>query len=210
MLTGSSRSLMNKKLFFLIVISIAFVCGTCLAESPNQVGGFQLGADIAAYKDRVEMTTALPIRYAESISEVEIKKTDLLASGLIAYGTCAFPGKVLRIKLKYADSSKAFYDMLLSRMEKKFGKPDEWRGDPFHIVIAWKWSFVDKSKRRISLILQHNKQDTDEKIGNSIKMTLTDAVEKERQCYEKSHPEIRESQPGTAPVQLDWDLLLPR
>jgi len=201
---------MNKKLLFLLLIGICFVTGTCLAEAPSHVAGFKLGADISDYKDRVDMTTAMPIRYAESITEVEIIKSDLLASGLIAYGTCAAPGKVVRIKLKYADSGRDFYDNLLAQVEKKFGKPDEWRGDPFHIVIAWKWSFVDRFNNRISLILQHNKQDTDEKIGNSIKLTMTNAVDRERQCYEKSHPEVRESQPVKTPVQLDWDLLIPR
>jgi len=201
---------MKIKLLFLLLIGTGFLTGTCLAEAPSQVAGFQLGADISAYKDRVDMTSTLPIRYAESITEVEIKKTDLLASGLIAYGTCTAPGKVVRIKLKYADSGRDFYDNLLARFEKQFGKPDEWRGDPFHIVIAWKWSFVDKSKNRISLILQHNKQDTDEKIGNSIKLTMIDAVDRERQCYEKSHPEVRESQSKKVPVQLNWDLLVPR
>ncbi len=201
---------MNKKLLFLLLIGICFVTGTCLAEAPSHVAGFKLGADISDYKDRVDMTTARPIRYAESITEVEIIKSDLLASGLIAYGTCAAPGKVVRIKLKYADSGRDFYDNLLARVEKKFGKPDEWRGDPFHIVIAWKWSFVDRFNNRISLILQHNKQDTDEKIGNSIKLTMTNAVDRERQCYEKSHPEVRESQPVKTPAQLDWDLLIPR
>jgi hypothetical protein len=201
---------MDKKLLFPLLIGICFVTGTCLAEAPGHVAGFKLGADISDYKDRVDMTTAMPIRYAESITEVEIIKSDLLASGLIAYGTCAAPGKVVRIKLKYADSGRDFYDNLLARVEKKFGKPDEWRGDPFHIVIAWKWSFVDRFNNRISLILQHNKQDTDEKIGNSIKLTMTNAVDRERQCYEKSHPEVRESQPVKTPAQLDWDLLIPR
>jgi len=201
---------MNKVLFILFFIGIGFLSGSCLAEAPSQVGGFLLGADISAYKDRVDMNSALPIRYAEFITEVEIKKTDLLASGLIAYGTCAAPGKVVRIKLKYADPSKAFHDKLLAQMENKFGKPDEWRGDPFHIVIAWKWSFVDKSQKRISLILQHNKQDTDEKIGNSIKLTLTDAIERERQCHEKSQPELSEPPAVKTPLPVDWDLLIPR
>ncbi len=200
---------MKKMLFYLVVITIGYA-GTCMAEAPIQVAGFQLGTDISAYKARVDMSTALPIRYVESIKEVEIRPTDLLSSGLIAYGTCAAPGKVVRIKLKYADSGRDFYDNLLARFEKKFGKPDEWRGDPFHIVIAWKWSFVDQSNNRISLILQHNKQDTDEKIGNSIKMTLTDAVDRERQCYEKSHPGSSEPPAEKTQLPVDWDLLIPR
>jgi hypothetical protein len=201
---------MKKIAFFLFFIITGTDSAICLAEAPIQIGEFQLGADIAAYKDRVDMSTALPIRYAESIMEVEIKPTAFFTSGLISYGTCTTPGKVVRVKLKYADSSRDFYDTLLARFEKKFGKPDEWRGDPFHIVIAWKWSFVDKSHNHISLILQHNKQDTDEKIGNSIKLTLTDAVEKERRCYEISHPGTDESPAGKPPVQIEWDLLIPR
>jgi hypothetical protein len=201
---------MKNILFYLILLSIGIDSGICMAEAPSQVGGFQLGADISRYKDRLDMDTALPIRYAESIKEVEIRQTGLLSSGLIAYGTCAAPGKVVRIKLKYADSGRDFYDNLLARFEKKFGKPDEWRGDPFHIVIAWKWSFVDKSKNRISLILQHNKQDTDEKIGNSIKLTLTDAIERERRCYEKAHPELSGAPSWKTQLPIDWDLLIPR
>jgi len=201
---------MKKILFFLFVIIIGVDYGTCMAQAPSQMAGFQLDTDISNYKDRVDMSTTLPIRYAESIKEVEIKPTDLLAGGLIAYGTCIAPGKVVRIKLKYADSSRAFYDNLLARFKKKFGEPDEWRGDPFHIVIAWKWSFVDKAKNHISLILQHNKQDTDEKIGNSIKLTLTDAIERERQCDEKTHPKLSEPQTGKSLPQVDWDLLIPR
>ena len=201
---------MTKKLLFLIVIGIALAYGTCLAEAPSQVAGFKLGTDISLYKDRVDMSTALPVRYAESISEVEINATGLLASGLIAYGTCADPGKVLRIKLKYADSGRDFYNKLLTQFEKKFGKPDEWRGDPFHIVIAWKWSFVDKAKNRISLILQHNKLDTDEKIGNSIKLTLTDAIEKERLCYEKSRPAASVPPAAAIDSQINWDTLIPK
>lgn len=201
---------MIKKLLLLVIISIVLICGSCMAEAPSQVGGFKLGTYISAYKDMVDMRTSLPIRYAESISEVEIKPTDHLSSGLIAYGTCADPGKVVRIKLKYADSSRDFYDKLLSIFEKKFGKPTEWRGDPFHIVIAWKWSFTDKSNNRISLILQHNKLDTDEKIGNSIKLTLTNAIDRERQCYDKAHPGDSGSPSGTPSGQIDWDVLVPR
>jgi hypothetical protein len=197
-------------LFIIICAGIATGTGTCLAEAPTRVGGFQLGEDISIYKDRVDMSTVLPIRYAESIMEVEVNGTDMITSGLIAYGTCAVPGKIVRIKLKYADSGKDFYDALLAKLENKFGKPGEWRGDPFHIVIAWKWSFVDKSKNRISLILQHNKQDSDEKVGNSIKLTLTDDVEKERRCYEKNHPVVSEPLPGKLALKLDWDLLVPR
>jgi hypothetical protein len=156
-----------------VVLTLFFfsVAGIALADAPHQVGGFVLNQNIKAYEDRVIMDTALPVRYAENIEEVEIKFTQGFKSGLIAYGTCAKPGNIVRIKLKYADSSKQFYKDVLKRFKKRFGEPDEYRGDPFHIVVAWKWSFVDQQNHRISLILQHNALDEEEKKGNSVKIT---------------------------------------
>ena len=95
---------------------------------------------------------------------------------MIAYGTCSKPGHIVRIKLKYADASKKFYEDLLKQFKKSFGEPDEYRGDAFKIVIAWKWSFVDEENHKISLILQHNAMDEDEKIGNAVKITRNNFV----------------------------------
>ncbi len=200
-------------LTILTLWGILFSGHSCLAISaPHQLGGFTLGADISEYKSQLNMESSLPVRYAENIREVAIKETTEFKSGLIAYGTCAVPNKIVRIKLKYADDSKDFFDMLLTRYETKFGKAAEWRGDPFHIVITWKWSFVDSKGNHISLILQHNKLDTDEKIGNSVKLTLIDAIDKDRQCYDKAHPASSGSlqSPQRSNSQPNWDKLLPR
>ena len=100
---------MKKRVGIAIAVFLLWVPGMTLAETPNQVGGFVLDQDIKKFEDRVIMDTALPVRYAENIEEVEIKFTQGFKSGLIAYGTCARPGHIVRIKLKYADSSKKFY-----------------------------------------------------------------------------------------------------
>jgi hypothetical protein len=44
-----------------------------LAAPPHSVAGFRLGADISEVQDRLRMETALPIRYMESVKEVEIQ-----------------------------------------------------------------------------------------------------------------------------------------
>lgn len=186
-----------------------------MAQTPCQVGGIVLGNDIVEHSDRVKMETALPIRYMEYIKEVEIKDIPGFKSGLVAYGVCEKPGRILRIKLKYADSSKKFFDTLLKRYKDRFGKPEEWRGDPFHVFIAWKWSFTDRHKNSISLILQHNTKDEEEKIGNAVKMTITNFIEKERRCFEQKYPEGHELSRATAKGKktrdpLNWDLLIPR
>ena len=83
------------------------------ADAPHQVALFKLNSNIAEVKDYVIMETALPIRYLENIEEVEIKPIKGLKSGYIAYATCAAPGRIVRIKLKYENSDKKFFENLL-------------------------------------------------------------------------------------------------
>ena len=207
---------MKKKLFFLTNLAFLWIVGICLAgEAPHQIGVFALNQNISELKDYVIMETALPIRHMENIEEVEIKPIKGIKSGLIAYVTCSAPGHIVRIKLKYEDSSKKFYETLLKRIKKKFGKPDEYRGDPFHIVLSWKWSFIDKKNNRITMTLQHNSMDTEEKMGNSIKLTNRNLIEEDLKCYKVKaldqrqklrHRDWKVMTPGLS----GWDLYVPQ
>ena len=94
------------------------------ADAPHQVALFKLNSNIAEVKDYVIMETALPIRYLENIEEVEIKPIVGFKSGLIAYASCTAPDHIVRIKLKYKDSSKKFFEDLLKRINKKYGESD--------------------------------------------------------------------------------------
>lgn len=193
---------------FLTVMPIA-----AQGAAPREVAGFALGTLISEVAERVELETALPIRYMECLKEVEVKDIPGIKTGLIAYGTCAHPGRILRIKLKYADSTKAFYEKLLARFKERFGAPTEWRGDPFHVVKNWKWSFVDAENNRISLHLSHNELDREEKFGNAVKMTLTSGIEEELECFKRRHPDFREPRPERAEAaggSPDWERLIPR
>lgn len=206
---------MKKKVVIAMAVLLLVIPGMTLAEAPQQVGGFVLDQDIKKFEDRVIMDTALPVRYAENIEEVEIKFTQGFKSGLIAYGTCARPGHIVRIKIKYADSSKKFYKDLLKQVKKRFGEPDEYRGDPFKIVDAWKWSFVDRQNHRISLILQHNSKDEQEKMGNSVKLTNTTLMEEDLLCYKNKQLDYRErlrqrEWKAVKPQTSGWELFLPR
>jgi hypothetical protein len=197
------------------ILLFAFAPILALAGAPHQLGGFVLNQDIKAFEDRVIMDTALPVRYAENIEEVEIKPTEGFKSGLIAYGTCSKPGHIVRIKLKYADSSKQFYNDLLKQYKKRFGEPDEYQGDAFRVVIAWKWSFTDEQNHKISLILQHNAMDEDAKIGNAVKMTDTTLLEEDLECYKLKKLDSRErlrqrKWESVNPGDTGWDRYLPR
>jgi hypothetical protein len=206
---------MKNKWVFGLALLLLSAPGVIRAEAPHQVGGFVLGQNIETYKDRVIMDTALPVRYSENMEELEIKFTQGFKSGLITFGTCAQPGHIVKIKLKYADSSKEFYKNLLKRFKKRFGEPDDYRGDPFHIVVAWKWSFVDKQNQRISLNLQHNSMDTEEKKGNAVKITNTTLIEEDGLCYKRKqldHRAILRQRKWKAvnPESTGWDLFVPR
>ena len=171
---------------------------------PTEIGGFKLGEDITEYPD---------IEYANYLREVVINDWHGFRKGIIYYGTCAYPGTIVKIRLKYEDSSKGFYEKLLREYKKKFGKPTEWKGDAFGILYVWKWSFIDPDGRRVSLTLQHNKQDPNETIGNQVKMSFPEREEEERLCFieycedtktpeEKARIEER--------MKPDWDFMIPR
>jgi len=207
---------MKKRLVFISILAFLWIAGICLAgEAPHQVSVFVLNRDIADFRDFVINETALPIRHMENIEEVEIKPIKGIKSGLIAYVTCSAPGHIVRIKLKYKDSSKSFFESLLKRIKNKFGDPDEYRGDAFRILIAWKWSFVDKDGNRISMTLQHNSQDADEKRGNAVKLAMTNLIEEDQRCYKQKALDHREKMRQrdwkvVDPGLTGWDLYMPR
>lgn len=212
---------MGKPTKWLIVMLIIGMTGICApvgaggGASPHAIGPFALGQDIADLDAALRMESVLPLRYQEYLNEAEIQPRAGFKSGLIAYGLCAQPGKVIRIKLKYRDSSREFYDALLARIKQHFGRPSEYNGDPFHIVISWKWSFVDPSGQRISLNLAHNTRDVEEKFGNTVKLTMISAIEQERACYLQQNPVVREREADQS-IALekmspqDWEHLVPR
>lgn len=177
---------------------------------PREVAGFVLGEEITKHKDRLLSETALPTRHFESLYEVEIKPLAGFKSGLIEYGTCEGPDRILRIKLKYQNSRKKFYDELLRRFKKRFGKPDDWRGDPFHVMVAWKWSFKNANGDRISLILQHNIADEQQKQGNVVKLSNTSAMAREHQCFVKTQAPSKGKARPTPGAPDDWQNFIPR
>jgi hypothetical protein len=184
------------------------------ADAPHELAGFVLGDKMSAHMVNVKPNTDLPLRYLESLKEIETKKIWGYKTGLIAYTTCITPPQIVRIKFKYADASKSFYDALLKRFKQRFGEPDEYRGDPFHIVVAWKWSFTDEKNNNISLILQHNTRDEEEKQGNSIKLTMWNLFKQEIRCFEGKQPEPDASESTNFSFNkkdaINWEQFIPR
>ncbi|NOX32256.1 MAG: hypothetical protein GXP56_00755 [Deltaproteobacteria bacterium] len=179
---------MKKNAFILCFLILLFSINSAYAKFPVHLGGFTIGKDIAKYNDKIDLETFRVVAFNKYLGEVEMINLPGFKSGMIAYGLCDKPNKILRIKLKFADSSKNFFDKLLKKYKSQLGPPSEYKGDPFQTMIAWKWSFTNEQKEKISLILQHNNVVEDEKIGTAVKLTLTSQVVKERACYMAKFP----------------------
>ena len=203
---------MKYRILALVALMLPAFAGPALAGVPHEVAGFVLNTDISLYKDRVDMNTAMPVRYHEYLKEVQISRIPGFKTGIITYGTCAFPNRIVKIRLKYMDYSKAFFEELLAKFKERFGRDPEWKGDPFNVVIAWKWSFIDKDGNRISLILQHNVLNEEQKLGNVVKLSMRNQIEAERLCFEKKHPR-REKTPEKEKLERGpefWRHCIPR
>ena len=199
----------------IIIISCIFFffCAPVFAQSkfPTHLGGFTLGKDIGHYGEILNMETCREMIATKYLGEGEVIPPPGFKSGIIAYGRCDKPNKILRIKLKFTDPSKKFFMKLLKRYKKELGEPAEYKGDPFQVMIAWKWSFTDGKGERLSLILQHNTMVEDEKMGNAVKLTLTSQVEKERTCFlEKALPRKKAGNLSKGKNNKMWDYFIPR
>ncbi len=173
---------------------------------PMSVGGFTLGTSIDEYDF---------ISYRNFLKQVIIDQIPGFRKGMIEYGVCDRPGEIVRIKLKYLDSSKEFYKKLLTRYKKRYGEPDEFAGDPFGIVKAWKWHFKTKEGHRITLTLQNNLKNPDETIGNMVKLAMPDQIEAERKCFNKTcsmrHPNaFAKSKEKINWDENSWQMMIPR
>ncbi|HAA03085.1 MAG TPA: hypothetical protein DCE18_06915 [Syntrophobacteraceae bacterium] len=181
---------MERNFWLSLVVVPLFCACPSYADAPHKIAGFVLGANISQYDKLVRMDSAIPIRHMEYLTEVETTKILGYKNGYISYGTCAQPGRIVKIKLKYAIPDSWFFEELLKRFKKRLGEPSEWKGDPFRTLIAWKWSLKDAQKNNITVILQHyTGNDEEYTSGNSLRLTVRKFIEEERQCYEKKFPE---------------------
>lgn len=200
----------------LFVISLLFSAvashGTVTAHGPRELAGFILGGSLSECDDRLRMETVMPVRHLECIKEVEAKPIPGFKSGLLYFGDCIGTPRILRIKMKYADGSDKFFEVLMKRFKERFGEPDEWRGDPFHIVIAWKWYFENKRGDRITLEIQHNAKDMAAKMGNSVKLTYASLMDAEEACFreKQTHGKADGEAADASRTVPDWEMMVPK
>ena len=201
---------MKPMIALVLLVLVVLLPAAGFSAAPSGIAGFTLGRQLDDYESRVKYDTLFPLRHSKFIHEIEINAPEGFKNGLLWVGNCAQPGKIMRIRVKYEDRSKKFYKELLKRFKKRFGDPNEWQGDPFHIVLAWKWSFTDASGNRISMVLQHNTRDQEDSIGNTVKLTMWNLIEAERTCYRGKMTAGSEKGKSTKTTKPAWDQLIPK
>jgi hypothetical protein len=173
-------------------------------DVPHEVGGISLGSVIDDYPDAIK---------SNFLKEVVVTGRHGFRKGIISYGVCKSEGKVLKIKLKYEDKSKAFYTTLLAKYKEKYGQPDSWKGDSFGLIHLWKWRFTDKDNNRITLRLHYNAKDPDDTIGNMVKLSYPDRIQEERICFNQRYgaagkkTDLKTKEENK---KSDWSYLIPR
>ena len=175
------------------------------APAPHEIGGFSLGSSVEDYDF---------ISYRNFLNQVVVENIPGFRKGIIYYGVCERPGEIVKIKLKYKDSSERFFKKLMKKYKARFGEPDEYVGDAFGVVKAWKWTFTDRQGNRVTLVLQHNLQNPDESTGNTVKLSLPERIRAEEKCFRKlTHARTRQQTDQRTRQQIspeDWVKMIPR
>lgn len=168
-------------------------------KAPMTAGGITLGTAIESYDFKSQ---------DNFVKEVLLTDIKGFRKGFITYGTCERQGEILRIKLKYEDRSYPFFEKLLKQYKKTFGSDPKYVGGRFGNVKTWKWTFTNQEGQRVTLVLQHNLKNSDESVGNMMKLSMPDRLLAERECFNKASPQQQAD--TNKNIQLDWNLFLPK
>jgi len=196
----------------LVVLSLLGFLGTDAAAGPLEMAGIPLGADVKSLAGKLEpgMTeTDLDQRY---LTTQAMKPQPGYRSGYVTFGNCAASGRVVRVKMNYADESKEFHEKLLGGLKKRYGEPKQWRGSPFGNLRIWKWSVRDPQAGDVSIILQFYSGDDDSFTkGNSLRVSSRTWIREEQLCRRaKQKPEEPAVEPAAPAKPLDLDYFLPK
>jgi hypothetical protein len=169
-----------KKTFLQLTVMLCLLPFVSAASSaaekpvPISIAGISLGSEISAYPNIID---------SNFMKEMVVTDWHGFRKGVIGYGVCLHKDTILKIDMKYEDKSKEFYNTLLKKIKVQYGDPDTWSGDSFGVKYIWKWHFTDKDNNAVILKLQHNSKDSNETIGNMIKLSYPDKIAEERRCF---------------------------
>lgn len=185
------------------------------AGGPMELAGIRLGQSVEAQGGKLASAAVDHTPQRPALGIVPVAPTPGYRSGYVDVGFCAKPGRVVRIKMNYADESLAFFNKIMEALKKRYGEPKEWRGNAFGTLRTWKWSLRGAGGEPVSLILMHYEgEDGAFTEGNSIRLAATSMVREEELCQAAKRKISGEAASGgkdaleAEALGLDW--FLPR
>ncbi|WP_285907369.1 hypothetical protein [Pseudodesulfovibrio pelocollis] len=172
-----------KKPIALTLLAMMLAATPCLAgELPLTLAGFTLGQDMARYEQHCE-GPALIIPDIPFLTEMNLSPDAVpgIRGGSLTHGNCLGERKLLRVKLKFHETSQKFFNELVKEYTARFGKPGSYQGDAFRNVIAWQWDFSSDGQAMSVMVMWS--RDKEMRPGVSIKMTLESGVQAEYECF---------------------------
>ncbi|MHC1711484.1 MAG: hypothetical protein AB9872_04950 [Solidesulfovibrio sp.] len=179
-----SVSILRLALLLVFFSAVATTGVALAADGPMELAGIRLGQTVDENKDKLLTDNTDRLIYRPYLGIMPVAPVAGFRSGYVDYGLCAAAGRIVRVKMNYADDSLDFFKLVLEALKKRYGEPKEWRGNAFGTLRTWKWSLKAANGQAVSLILMHYAGDdgafTD---GNSIRVAATDLVREEEACY---------------------------
>jgi hypothetical protein len=174
---------------FLAFLALAVLAaGNARAETPTSLAGIALGEPAAKAKARVDVRKPRDVSDAPWVKRLPVSGDKFFDGGYVLVGTCAAPGAVVRIKMRYRNGDMDFFRKLSGEMLTLYGDPTQYKGDLEGRVMGNKWSFSDSRLRPVSLILQHAEgEDPELGPGSTVKLTNWGLLEAERACWQQRH-----------------------
>ena len=169
------------------------------AETPTELAGITLGEPVGKAKGRIQAKKVRPVSDAPWMQRLPVGGDKFFSGGYVLVGTCAAPGTVARIKMRYRDGGLDFFRTISGEMLKRYGDPTQYKGDLEGRTMGNKWAFSDARLRPVSLILQRTEgEDPELGAGNTLKLTNWGLLEAERACWQERHGQPKA--PAAAPA----------
>lgn len=202
---------MKRMAVFCLALVLGWAGGVLAANGPRELAGLRLGDTVDAAGSRLADGGRTRECRRFGLSTVAVAPVDGFRSGYVDIGECAVPGRIVRIKMHYADDSLDFFNTILAALKKRYGEPVQWRGNAFGTLRTWKWGVAAADGTQVSVILMHYAGDDGTFTeGNSIRIAVPAWVRQEQQCQAaKKEGAAKAATPTGATAQtlgLEWFL----
>lgn len=176
------------RVLLLATLLLLLSAAAASAETPTSLGGVTLGEPVAKAKGRVKIHKAQTVAGSPWVRRMPVAGDKFYSGGYVLVGTCAAPGVVTRVKMRYRDDSMEFFRKVSGEMLSRYGDPTEYKGDLEGRTMGNKWGFSDARLKPISLIVQRTEgEDPELGEGTTAKLTNWGLLEAERACWQDRH-----------------------